>query len=65
MVKHDLDEQGWRKAGLCTYDDCVELKAYPDGVAVRDSAAPSGPVLRLDRAAFRDLARRIKQEPGK
>lgn len=63
MVKHDLDEQGWRKAGTCSYDDCVELQGVVGGVAVRDSALPDGPVLAIGRGAFRDLVTQVKGRP--
>jgi hypothetical protein len=51
----------WRKAAASSANGaCVELAALPDGVAVRDSKDPQGPVLRFARgelAAFLDGAK--------
>src|SRR5437016_1378015 len=48
----------WRKASASTGNgQCVELAPLPQGVALRDSKDPQGPVLRFTReelAAFLD-----------
>lgn len=51
----------WRKATLSTANGaCVEVAPIPDGVAVRDSKDPGGPLLRYTHAewaAFLDGAK--------
>ena len=45
----DVDVQ-WRKASASSSNGtCVELAPVPEGVAVRDSKDPLGPVLRFTR----------------
>jgi len=46
------DDLRWRRAQRCAASGCVELAALSDGVAVRDSKDPGGPVLRYDREEF-------------
>jgi hypothetical protein len=44
---------------------CVEIAVLPNGVAVRDSKDPDGPVLRFSGAEWRAFIRRLKvAEPG-
>lgn len=59
-IKHDLDEQSWRKSGLCSYDDCVEVNSDPSVVAIRDSKNPDSPHIHLSRQSFGDLLDKIK-----
>ena len=42
----------WRKSNGSGDGNCVEVAALPDGVAVRDSKDPSGPMLQFDRTAW-------------
>jgi hypothetical protein len=45
-----LSKLAWRKAAASSANGCVELAALPgDGIAVRDSKDPSGPVLLFTR----------------
>lgn len=39
---------------------CVEIASLPNGIAVRDSKDPSGPVLRFSAAEWRAFVRKIK-----
>lgn len=45
----------WRRAARCSgvNSTCVEVAATADGVAVRDSKDPSGPVLRFTAEEWR------------
>jgi hypothetical protein len=47
----------WRKASRSTGNggDCVEVAALPDGVLVRDSRDPYGPILAVSPAAWRQF----------
>lgn len=51
----DLTNAKWRKSSYSGSNggDCVELADAVDGVAVRDSKDPDGPVLLLTPAALR------------
>lgn len=40
--------------------ECVEVAALPDGVAVRDSKDPDGPVLRFTAVEWRAFVARVK-----
>lgn len=60
----DLSRVTWRKSSYSSGggNQCVEVAVTPDGVAIRDSKDPAGPVHLISRAAFRDLITRIKQD---
>ncbi|MEX5709935.1 DUF397 domain-containing protein [Parafrankia sp. FMc6] len=46
MTLVDLANAVWRKSShSATQTNCVEISRVPDGVAVRDSKDPDGPVL--------------------
>ncbi|MEV3924814.1 DUF397 domain-containing protein [Actinomadura coerulea] len=51
----DLRDARWRKSSYSGSNggDCVELAEAVDGVAVRDSKDPEGPVLLLTRTTLR------------
>ena len=50
------DALPWRKAAASTANgNCVELAPTPDGVAMRDSKDPDGPILRLTREGMAAL----------
>ena len=59
----DLSRVTWRKSSYSSGggNQCVEVAVTPDGVAIRDSKDPAGPVHLVSREAFRDLISRIKQ----
>lgn len=42
----------WRKPSHCNHNACVEVAGTADGVAVRDSKHPDGPVQRYSRDEF-------------
>lgn len=51
----------WRKSTFSTANgDCVELAATPDGVDVRDSKNPDGPVLHFTRREMVAFLRGVK-----
>lgn len=58
----ETDGLQWRKAAASTANgNCVELARTADGVALRDSKDPHGPVLRFtpqELSAFLDGARK-------
>ncbi|MBE1533971.1 DUF397 domain-containing protein [Actinomadura algeriensis] len=59
----ELSNVRWRKASRSSEegDQCIELAAMPDGVAVRDSKNPQGPKLLFGLADFRHIAYAIKK----
>jgi len=42
----------WVKSSHSTVGECVEVAVTDDGIAVRDSKDPDGPVLRFTRAEW-------------
>ncbi|MFD0901281.1 DUF397 domain-containing protein [Actinomadura sediminis] len=52
----------WRKASHSDHHggDCVEVADLAPVIGIRDSKDPDGPVLALDRAAWRAFVRDIK-----
>ncbi|MET7424340.1 DUF397 domain-containing protein [Dactylosporangium sp. NPDC005555] len=42
----------WRKSTESLSGDCVEVAPLPDGVAVRDSKNPDGPVLEFTHSEW-------------
>jgi hypothetical protein len=59
----DLTTVTWRKSRRSQGggQNCVEVAAVRDTVAIRDSKDPHGPVHIVRAAAFRDLIARIKR----
>ncbi|REE99107.1 DUF397 domain-containing protein [Thermomonospora umbrina] len=58
----------FRKSSRCeelNQDGCVELAGTPDGVAVRDSTDPDGPVLLVGGVAWRRLMAELHRPPGR
>jgi hypothetical protein len=45
----------WRKSGRCDSGTCVEIASSGDGVAMRDSKEPDGPVLHIARDQWTDF----------
>ncbi|MFI0356887.1 DUF397 domain-containing protein [Actinomadura sp. 9N407] len=58
----DVNRPQWRKASRSSNNggDCVELAAFADSVALRDSKDPDGPKLRLVRSDFRGFVTAVK-----
>ncbi|MCM4078289.1 DUF397 domain-containing protein [Paractinoplanes hotanensis] len=53
----------WRKSSGSLNGDCVEVAPLPDGVAVRDSKNPDGPMLAFTHSEWRAfIAGAIKGE---
>ncbi|MFC9972323.1 DUF397 domain-containing protein [Spirillospora sp. NPDC127200] len=52
----------WRKARLSGENggNCIEVASALEIVAVRDSKDPAGPMLLVERGAFRRFAEQIK-----
>ena len=52
----------WRKSSHSAHEggECVEVADLTHAIAVRDSKNPTGPMLVVDRAAFRTLAHQIQ-----
>jgi hypothetical protein len=42
----------WRRSSRCDTGSCVEVAMMDDGVAVRDSKQPDGPVLRFTKSEW-------------
>jgi Domain of unknown function (DUF397) len=61
MTSPDLSLAIWRKASHSSGsgNDCVEIAAVADLVAVRDSKNPNGRKMLVSRSAFRRLAEEI------
>ncbi|HEX6470846.1 MAG TPA: DUF397 domain-containing protein [Streptosporangiaceae bacterium] len=58
-----MESMTWRKSSWSgsNSENCVEVaRATPRAIAARDSKNPSGPILRFDRSAWRDLINDIK-----
>lgn len=51
----ELGKLSWRKSSRSNEsgDNCVEIASVVEGIALRDSKDPSGPVILLTRAALR------------
>jgi hypothetical protein len=63
-MKVALSQAAWRKSSYSgAVQNCVEVAdGLPGTVAVRDSKDPDGPALLLAPAAWRMLARRVKED---
>ncbi|MGP4002342.1 DUF397 domain-containing protein [Streptomyces sp. 8N706] len=59
----DCIEVAWSKSSYSGDEGgaCVEVGACPDGVHVRDSKDPDGPVLTVTPAAWADFVRFVDQ----
>jgi hypothetical protein len=52
----------WIKSSYSAQEgDCVEIATLPNGVAVRDSKNPNGPVLRFTADEWRAFLARVRQ----
>jgi hypothetical protein len=62
MIPPDLTMAKWRKSSHSGHDggECVEIAAVNGQIAIRDSKAPAGPVLILERSAWIKLAGRVE-----
>jgi Domain of unknown function (DUF397) len=50
----------WKKSSYSGQGNCVEVAPVRDGIAVRDSENPSGPVLRFNVEAWQAFVSGIK-----
>jgi hypothetical protein len=51
----------WRKSSYSTPDgQCIEIADTSEGIDLRDSKDPTGPVLRFDRSCWMDFLGTIK-----
>ena len=55
----DLPTAEWRKSSLSGDNGCVEVAFVKDGVAVRDSKEPAGPVLMFTDAEWEAFIRGV------
>ncbi|PKK12201.1 DUF397 domain-containing protein [Thermomonospora sp. CIF 1] len=62
-ISPDLSRVTWRKSSKSTTtgNECVELAAFGDVVAVRDSKNPDGARLVLRSAGFRRLVEDVRR----
>lgn len=62
MIPSDQSVLLWRTSSYsdATGGECVEVAAAKDGVMVRDSKDPDGPVLALTTVAISDLLNRVR-----
>jgi hypothetical protein len=58
----DMTRMAWRKASRSTAqaDNCVEVAAVQQSVAIRDSKDPGGPKVLLSRQDFRRFTDALK-----
>ncbi len=59
----DRDMYEWRKSSYSAQSEgnCVEVATLPNGVAVRDSKDPNGPVLRFTAQEWRAFLARVRE----
>ncbi len=51
----------WRKSSYSSNQgQCVEIAPFPNGMVVRDSKDPDGPILRFSADAWRAFVREVK-----
>jgi len=43
----------WKRSGRCDSGTCVEVASLKEGVVVRDSKDPDGPILRFTHSEWR------------
>ena len=55
------DRQWWKSSYSSESANCVEVALISDGLAMRDSKDPSGPVLEYDRVAWRAFVQAVAQ----
>lgn len=57
----DLSGVRWRKASRSSASgsDCVELAQVAESIVIRDSKAPNGPTLVIDRKTWRALLTQV------
>jgi hypothetical protein len=65
MPDDDLTRAQWRKTRYSgNSGNCVEVAILDNGVAVRDSKDPDGPVLMLTHGSWRTFLRGMKRRGG-
>jgi len=52
----------WRTASLCESGACVEVAPMADGVAIRNSTRPTGPVIYYSAAEWRTFLAGVKRD---
>lgn len=60
ILNENRDALRWRKSGRSTTGNCVEVAAFSEGVALRNSRDPQGAVLVCTTAEFDTLLDEIK-----
>ncbi|GAA0533420.1 hypothetical protein GCM10011581_18400 [Saccharopolyspora subtropica] len=57
----DDNERDWFKSSYSgpNNNSCVEARFAPDGIDIRDSKDPDGPILRFDRTTWTKFVRRL------
>lgn len=61
MSASDMGNLSWFKSSYsATNGACVEVAYLPNGVAVRDSKDPNGPVLSFDALAWRHFVAAVR-----
>ena len=61
MAPPMTDDSPWRKSSFSNgANNCVEMSDRPEGVAIRDSKRPEGPVIEVTRAEWRAFVDGIK-----
>lgn len=58
------DPTTWRRSSACLPTDCVEVATHTHEVWIRDSADPTGTVLRIPGTTWRIFISRIVAEGG-
>jgi hypothetical protein len=56
----DNEHAQWRKSTRCDANSCVEVAAFPNFVAIRNSTDPDGPVLSFSPDVWRGFVRSIR-----
>jgi hypothetical protein len=55
------EQTDWRRARHCNGGNCLEVASYGEGVAIRDSKNPDGPVLFYRRDEFLAFLQGVKE----
>jgi hypothetical protein len=58
---NNRDDLAWRTSSKSAGANCVEVALHNDHVHVRDSKDPNGPMLTVDRTAWRAFIAFVKE----